>query len=346
MPKQAIYKVTYNTKDITADISQCLISLDYQDEVEGQSDEFSITLEDAQGLWKYEWYPEKGSLLEAWITQDSITLYCGIFEIDEVVAVGGKDSGDTIVIKALAAGIKEGIRTIKSFAHENKTLREIASTVAAKYGYQIIGNVPSIILGRQTQHRETDLHYLQRLSNEFGLQFSIRNKKMIFTDIFGLEGSAAVISFKKNQLTNYNLKDKTAETFIEATSTHFSPKTKKTVMMKTTYGVVMKSVSVPKHDFLEIKIRTENPQQAEMIAKAALYRANSLQQEGTLTIPGSPLVVCGINIELTELGMFSGIWHCTKSHHQVSKTDGYVTTPEIKRVNTIAKEKMKQPDVV
>ena len=43
--------------------------------------------------------------------------------------------------------------------------------------------------------------------------------------------------------------------------------------------------------------------------------------------------------------MFLGIWHVTKSHHQVSKSDGYVTTSEIKRVNTITKDKMKQPDV-
>ena len=345
MPNQAIYKVTYNSKDITADISQCLISIDYVDEVDGQSDEFSITLDDAQGLWKYEWYPEKGSLLEAWITQDGNTLHCGIFQVDEVVAAGGRDSGDTIVIKALAAVIKEGVRTIKSYAHENKTLREIAATIADKYGFKIIGKVPSIVLGRQTQHRETDLHYLQRLSNEFGLQFSVRNKQMIFTSIFDLEGSAAVISFKKNQLTSYNLKDKTAETFLEATSAHFSPKSKKTILMKTTFGVVSKTVSTPKHDFLEIKIRTENAEQAELIAKTALYRANSLQQEGTLTLPGSPIVVSGINIELQELGMFSGIWHITKSHHQVSKTDGYITTPELKRVNVIAKEKMKQPDV-
>ena len=184
MPNQAIYKLTYNSKDITTDISQCLISLDYIDEVDGQSDEFSITMEDIEGLWKYEWYPDKGSLLEAWITQDGQILHCGVFEVDEVVAVGSKEAGDTIVIKALAAGIKEGVRTIKSYAHENKTLREIAATVASKYGYTIIGRVPNIILGRQTQHRETDLHYVQRLSNEFGLQFSVRNKQMIFTSIF------------------------------------------------------------------------------------------------------------------------------------------------------------------
>ncbi len=345
MPTQAKYKVTCNSKDITADISQCLISMDYTDEVAGQSDEFSITLEDVKGLWKYEWYPEKGADLEAWITVGETTLHCGIFQVDEVVAAGGKDVGDTIVIKALAAGIKEGVRTIKSYAHENKTLREVATTIANKYGFKILGNIPNIVLGRQTQHRETDLHYLQRLSAEFGLQFSVRNKQMIFTSIFDLENASAIISIKKNQLTSYSLKDKTADTFLQATSSHFSPKSKKTIQMKTAYGTVSKTVSTPKHDFLEIKTRTENLEQAELVAKAALYRANSLQQEGSITLPGQPLAVSGINIEQQELGMLSGIWHITKSHHQVSKTDGYITTCEIKRVNVIIKEKMKQPDV-
>lgn len=344
MPTKAIYKVTYNSKDITADISSCLISLDYTDEVAGQSDEFNITLEDTDGLWKYEWYPEKGADLEAWITVDEQTLHCGIFQIDEVVASGSKSAGDSITIKALAAGIKEGVRTIKSYAHENKTLREVAATIANKYQFKIIGIIPNIVLGRQTQHRETDLHYLARLSAEFGIQFSVRNKTMVFTSIFDLENAQAVISFKKNNLTEYNLKDKTADTYLQATSSHFTPKGKKKITMKTEYGTISKTISTPKHDFLEIKTRTENVEQAELVSKAALYRANSLQQEGTILIPGSPLVVSGINIEMQELGMFSGIWHTTKSHHQVSKAEGYITNAELKRVNTILKEKMKQQD--
>ena len=136
MPSEATYKVILNKKDISANISADLISLDYTDEVAGQSDELSITLQDSKGLWKYEWYPEKGDELQAYITVNGKTLDCGIFEIDEVEASGSKDAGDVVIIKALAAGIKDSVRTVKSYAHENKTLREVAATTANKYGFK------------------------------------------------------------------------------------------------------------------------------------------------------------------------------------------------------------------
>lgn len=344
MPSEATYKVILNKKDISANISADLISLDYTDEVAGQSDELSITLQDSKGLWKYEWYPEKGDELQAYITVNGKTLDCGIFEIDEVEASGSKDAGDVVIIKALAAGIKDSVRTVKSYAHENKTLREVAATTANKYGFKLVGEIPNIILSRQTQHRETDLHFLASISAENGLQFSLRNKQLIFTSIFNLESGNPVFSFVKSDLIDYNIKDKTADTYVRATSSHFSPKKKKLITMTIEYGVVTKNISTPKHDYLEIKTRTENEQQAELKSKAALYRANTLQQEGTIVIPGNVLVVSGINIELQQLGMMSGLWHITKSHHKVHKENGYTTTPEIKRVNTIAKEKMKQPD--
>lgn len=344
MPEQATYKVTYNNKDWTADISSSLISIDYTDNTQGESDELSITLEDREGLWKNEWQPEFGATLEAFIYSEGKQLNCGIFIIDEMEGAGSKQAGDVVIIKALSAGIKDEMRTIKSLAHANKTLKEIATTIANKYAFKIVGTVPNILLGYEVQHRETDLHYLSRISAEYGVIFSIRGKQMTFTDMFALEGGASIFSFKKSDLINYRIKDKTADTFLRATSTFFSPTKKQVVSQTINAEETTKGDKNFRNDYLEIKIPTENEQQAARKAKAGLYAKNIIQQEGSIDIQGNVAIVAGINIELTELGNMSGIFHVEKSSHKVNRQGGYLTDAELKKVNTVDAIKKKQPD--
>jgi phage protein D len=336
------YKLTYNNKDITQDIASDLIDIEYTDNVNGQSDELTIRLQDANGLWKNEQYPELGAIITCQIIQDNEILDCGRFEYDETDFMGSRDGGDVFAIKCLAAGIKEAIRTRKSSAHQNKTLREIVNTIASKYGYKVIGTIPDVRIGYEVQHRVTDLQYLDRLAAQYGVQFSVRGNQMVFTSIYDLENAQAIFTLGKSQLINYNIKDKTADTYLRATSSYFNPKTKKLVQFSVDGSEVVKFQASPKKDFLQIRTRAENETQAQIKAKAALYRANSLQQEGNIAAPGNILLVAGVNIQLNELGNGSGIWHITQAKHSVTREGGYITDCQIKRVGVVAAELRKQ----
>ncbi len=335
----AEYTILYNNKNITNDISQYVTSITYTDKTSKDADDIEINLEDKRQLWQNEWYPTKGAKISLQINYLGNVLNCGTFQIDEIVLSGAKDSGDIVTIKAISAGISKKIRTLKSFAHENKTLREIANTIAVANGLTLLGSIPNITIQRNTQYRETDLAYLYRLSKQYGLVFSIRDNQLLFYDVYELENRNAVRVIKKSDLTDYSINDKSFLTYSAARVRYHNPKTKSVVTKTVTANG--DTLNMPKSDIKELHVKAENQQQAELKAKAALHAANSLQQGGTISLPGNTLYVAGNNIELQELGYLSGKYHITQSSHNISKDGGYACTLEIKRLALIAAEKHK-----
>ena len=84
---------------------------------------------------------------------------------------------------------------------------------------------------------------------------------------------------------------------------------------------------------LVVQTKAENKQQAEAKAKAALYKANSDNNKGSFTMEGLETLVAGVNINLTTgWGKFAGTWHIEDSSHTVTRSGGYETTPNIKKV--------------
>jgi hypothetical protein len=337
-------KVIYDGKNISADITKYLLSLTYSDKTEGESDEIQINLEDSEALWRGPWYPSKGSTLEVLIGYNDALINCGVFEIDEIELTGPPD---TVSIKALATGIKGSLRTKKSFAHENKTLGQIAEAVAKSNGLTVHGSIEPIVINRRTQHRETDLTFLRKLSNEFGYVFSIRGKNLIFTKIFDLENLKPVTTINRSQLISYSLKDKTVETYSNAKVSYQNPEEGEVVNFEVDKfhnadGIEFSKIDTS--DTLVINDKAENKQQAEAKAKAALYAANSNQQEGNLTVQGNPYLVAGNNFKLTGMGKLSGSYHIKASTHNIDKGGGYTVDLEIKRVGGATDaEKKAQP---
>ena len=52
--------------------------------------------------------------------------------------------------------------------------------------------------------------------------------------------------------------------------------------------------------------------------------------EGTIELIGNQYLVAGINIELKDLGHFSGKYHITQARHSINKLNGYKTVAEVK----------------
>jgi len=311
--------------------------LTYTDHTGGESDELSFDLEDSTGLWSGAWYPEKGADLTAKIImEDGRTLSCGDFTLDEIKGSGSRDGGDTMTIKALAAGINQSIRTRISYAHENKTLREIAQTIASKYGLSIVGNIPDVTINRATQKRETPLHFLSRISVEYGIVFSVKGKKMVFTSIFDLESAAAVMQLFKKDVTDWDITDKTADTYLQANTQYHSAKQKKVIGYTSNNNEIFDRPVNTKRDWINVRTRTETSQQAELKSKAALYQSNTKQREGHISLPGDPILVAGINISLpvSEWRSFGGIYHITATSHKVTRSDGYTASLDIKGLGT------------
>ncbi len=194
-----------------------------------------------------------------------------------------------------------------------------------------------ITLGNKNQFQETDLAFLNRVSNEYGFAFSIKGTVMVFYNIKTLEDSKAVTIVNRLQLKSYSFKDKTSETAKSVTVKSHNPDTKE--LVTSTAEVEEKTAENGEaytentaEDSIEIKTRAENTEQAQEKAKSELHSRNSKAQEGSMSLVGDPLLVAGNNFELTGFGMLNGTWHVTESTHVVTKSGGYTTDVEIKRV--------------
>lgn len=335
------FKIRYEGKDITTDLTPYLIAVDYTDKARGESDEIQITLEDTEGLWRNEWWPTKGDKLNLDFGYDGALTDAGTFTVDEIEVSGPPD---TVNIRGVASWITTAMRTRESKAYEGQTLKQIAETVAKKNGLTLVGQILTLRIARSTQNQETDLAYLKRLADEFGYQFSIKGDKLVFVSIFDIEKGLPVVELSRTDLMSYSLRDKALATYKKAVVKYHDSKEKKVVeatVSDVENGGGEKFNEATAADTLEIRTKAENKEQAELKAKVALYRSRSNQVEGTLTVPGNPFLVAGNNFELTDMGQLSGKYQIIESRHSISKGGGYVTSLNIKRVGYVVKEKQK-----
>lgn len=329
---QTVFSVTYNNRNITADISRFLLSLSYSDKTQGETDEVSIELEDVDHLWQNNWYPEKGANIVVTIG----SLNCGIFQIDEIELQGPPS---TVTIRGIAVGITNSLRTRRSDAHENKTLKQIAEKIASKNNLTIEGDIPDITLSRTTQNKETDVAFLKRISAAYGIIFSVRGSVITFTSVFTLEQRGASFTVDKSDISRYSIKDK-ADGMIKSAQVK-SKNSKKNEKVSVNlefekYKQDNPSYTAPatenKNDGVAYPY-AENQQQGEAIAKAIMHLSASNQQEGNLTMQFNPLAVAGNNFTLTGLGKLSGKYNIKSSSHKIDRS-GAVTEVEIKRLQT------------
>ena len=329
------FTVLYNNKNITADISKYIISLTYNDKTEGESDEIEIEVEDVDLRWQNSWYPEKGAKLTVSIEN----LKCGVFEIDEIQLSGPPD---VVSIRGMATGIVNSLRTKKSDAHENKTLKQIAEKVASKNNLTIQGTIPNITFGRITQNKETDLAFLKRISQEYGVLFSVRENIITFTSIYDVEKRNVSFSVDKSEISSYSLKDKADGMIKNASVKSKNSKKNEPVTANLDFEKYKKeqgySSDTPVTDDSGVThTRAENKQQAEAKAKAIMHLSAGNQMEGNIEMQGTILAIAGNNFQLTGLGKLSGKYHIKSSSHKIDKSSGYTVGLEIKRLNSPAK---------
>lgn len=325
------YIITYNNKDITTDITQYVTGITYTDKTTGHSDELEIEVEDSDSRWQNAWYPQKKAQLQLIIRLNGQQMNCGTFEIDELESKGSND-GETFTIKALGAGISKPMRTKKSYVHEDKTLREIANTVASNLGLTLFGTINNIAIHRCHQYHETDLNFLNRIGGEYGYIFSVRGSQLVFTYYQDLEVRAASLTFTKNQLISWNLKDTTNKVFKNARLRHHDPLNKVTIEYDENDDD--SDGEDDSEDSDEIHTRVENKQQAEAKTKYKLFKGKTAGVGGDITVPGNLLLLAGNNVKFTDLGNFNGTYHVLESKHKISRDGSYDTSANIKRVTT------------
>jgi phage protein D len=124
----SIFKVIINQKDVTLDISNDLLEFTYKDKTGGEPDELDIVLDNSSGKYRGSWSIDKGTTLSGEIGYNGRVINCGTFKVDEVETSGPPS---IVRVRSLATSYQSKLRSKRSTAHENKTLREILNTIAS-----------------------------------------------------------------------------------------------------------------------------------------------------------------------------------------------------------------------
>ena len=140
--RRAAFEVNYEHKNITDDIKGSVKGMTYTDIASGESDTISLILHDREGNWIGGWLPEKGDHISAsvffndWEHEgDNWTLYCGLFEIDDISGSGPPisfDIGGISIPRSTAFNEEEHTKN-----WESVTVEEIAGEIASRAGISL-----------------------------------------------------------------------------------------------------------------------------------------------------------------------------------------------------------------
>ena len=249
--------------------------------------------------------------------------------MDEVRFSGDKTSGNFCSINALGAGVKDGVRTKSSFAHEGKTLKEIVAKIAAKYNYKVQGIIHNYSIARVTQFHETDIGFLHRLAEEYGYMFNLRGNILVFTYLPELSKKSGGAAVKFTDMVNgYTIVDKVAGIYVRGQNRYHNPKT------KTKYESLVEAGALTSADVMRLQHHVDNEQQGIYIADGRMYKKNLDQIEISGAIEGSIYIVSGNNAVVTgdEWGVYAGNYFIAESRHTISKDGSYVTGATYKKI--------------
>lgn len=352
--RRAWLQVTYNSKDISEALAQCLISASYTDNLSGQVDDISLTLEDKAGLWQSDWMPVKGATLDVTLcTYNWQGLYdgefdttLGTFEVDEIEMTSAPD---VVNIKAVAISVggDSTLRsTLRSKTWENISVRKVANDIAWENGMKLFWDCddnPDI--DKLEQNDESDLSVLQKVCDDAGFALKITTDTIIVFDEAKYEQAEPVIEIYHpgtNTIADVAEADGTPTPDRIFHSTGYSFKTKIRDVYKKCHikytndqnkSVIESTFTDPNKSngaTLEIHQQVTSQAEADRLAKKKLREKNRDECTGSYSLDGCQFLCAGETIEMIGFGVFSGRYIVTQAKHDISGS-GYVTSIDVRR---------------
>ncbi len=321
--RTAAFKITYQGKDVTADLAPYVRDISYTDRITGQSDELDITLADPDGRWHTSWYPPKGAeVTYEYGYAHRALAKAGAFSVDELELSGPPD---TVRIRCLAVGLQRQARTRIGKAYENSSLKAIAETVAKRLKAKLVGAIPHIPIPKATQYGETDWAFLVRQAREYGYEVKLTNNNQTLALVKLTDGGSVVRTIRKSDVKGYRYRDKITEVPAKTEVKHHNPRKKKKVKGK--------AAAKTKTTASDTRYRTapaKTPAQAKAIADAEQERHEVDKTALELDLEGDETLVAGSMISVVEWGAVNGDYMITEARHSTS--GGYSTSIQLKRI--------------
>lgn len=352
--RRAWLQVTYDNKDISEALAEYLIDASYTDNLSGQVDDVSLTLEDKAGLWQSDWMPSKGATLDVTLcTYNWVGLYdgeadvhLGRFEVDEIEL---SSAPDVVTIKAVAITVSDNSTlrsTMRSKTWENISVWKAANDIAWENGMKLYWDCddnPNI--DKLEQNDESDLDVLKKICDDAGFALKVTTDTIIVFDEAKYEAADPVIEIYHPDTQKIidiadSDGDKTIERILHSTGYSFTSKIRDVYRKCHVKYAQDKDKSVIESTFvdpnkedgatLEIHQQVSTQAEADRLAKKKLREKNSEECTGSFSSEGQPFLCAGETVEMIGFGTFSGKYIITQAKHDLSSS-GYTTSIDVRR---------------
>ena len=332
--RRAAAKITYDGTDITANLQPYLLSFGLSDAMSGEADSIDISLEDRQGLWKGDWLPDRGAILDVTLTTENwqsgleglLELPLGKFEIDELQLEGAPN---TVKIKAVSIPNNTALRSVaKTRSWEKTKLSVIAGDVARNAGMELFYDTDEDPeLDRAEQTEQSDLEFLQKLTKDNGLALKVSDKQIVIFDMVKYEKADPIATLRRgtSSLLNYSITATIHEVY---KACHVKYKDSKSGnLIEYTFTAPGKE----KEDGLTLQVNEEvkSIAEAEKLAKKKLREKNCEEITVSITALGSFDLLASNTVMLENFGKFDGKYIIVHSDHSLGS--GYTTKIDLRR---------------
>jgi phage protein D len=327
--KIPVWDMLWNGKNVTDYLTPYVLSVTYEDVYHGESDTIEITIENRDLRWLQNWYPEKGDTVVLNIGyKDEPHLPCGEFEIDEIEFSGSRTSGDIVHLRGIAAPFKKSIREKRTIAYENVTLSKVVRLIAGRNGMNAVVELASDPgFKRIDQKQKADLTFLRELAEKYNASVKVQGNTVYFISNDRLKERKPALTIERKDIISYALRDKTHNIYKGIIITYHDPKTKKLLKYREDWTGYKAGA-----DYLKINEKVESLEEARIRARAEKHKYDSKEKTGRITMPGNPQVMAGLVVALSGFGLMDGNWLIERTRHTVSRTGGWVTELEVRRV--------------
>ncbi len=335
-PRRTALSLSYNGKNVSAAITDQLESFTYTDVASGETDTLAIVLSEIKHKWISAWFPEEEDYIEStiqvkdWNTKgDNRQLKCGKFMIDDFSFRGPPDVYN---LNAISCPINSDFAsTTKSKTWSKTTLKGIASTIAKNAGITLYYDATAYSIDKLEQSGETDMSFLFRTCENYGLGMKIYNAKLVIFREEDYEKKASIGTIDKKDCESYDLNGTLVGKYHGVIMKYTVAKTNKTYSYE--------YMASKGNRILKVNEKADSLADAEIKAKAKLRKSNKDARTINLHLKGDIKYVAGTCFDVTGFGKFNGKYYIDKAIHTL--TGGYTVNLQMHMVSADSKNKSK-----
>lgn len=328
--RRAELSVHINGHDATGFMRPSLLEFTCTGYASGKADEVELVLQDREGLWNNAWRPEPGMRLAASLTlsdwpeeQTAVVVDFGAFSIDELEFFGPPDK---VRIKGACSTLTKALREeYKTRGWENYSLKRVAGQIAVEHGLELLYRGAEGAFARRDQRNESDISFLHRLAEEWGMYCRVHDDKLALTDKRQAESAEPKIEICRRggafSPTRYSNRLTSSGTDYHNVRVSYTDP----AQGKNHEG----AAGTPGGKSLETAMRAESPADAGRLAEARKRALNASRCMAVLECLGHPRLHAGSTLRLTDFGVFSQVYFVDKATHRISAAGGYTTVAEV-----------------